>query len=65
LVSGIKKKVVAAAVSGATPVMLPKRNRRDCEDIRVDVRERLEFVWLERAADAPAAGLQAEPQAEP
>ena len=63
-VGGIKEKVVAAAAAGVRRVMLPARNKRDYEDIPADVRERLEFIWLERAEDALAAGLEAEIQAE-
>jgi ATP-dependent Lon protease len=57
-VGGIKEKVVAAAAAGLTRVMLPARNRRDYEDIPEDARNKLEFVWLEKAEDAVAAGLE-------
>jgi ATP-dependent Lon protease len=57
-VGGIKEKVVAAAAAGVTRVMLPARNRRDYDDIPADVREKLEFIWLEKVADAVAAGLE-------
>ena len=56
-VGGIKEKVVAAAAAGIKRVMLPARNRRDYEDIPADVRDALEFVWLEKVEDAVAAGL--------
>ena len=46
-VGGIKEKVVAAAAAGITRVLLPARNRRDFDDIPSDVREQLEFVWLD------------------
>jgi ATP-dependent Lon protease len=59
-VGGIKEKVVAAAAAGITRAMLPARNRRDWEDIPQEVRDKLEFIWLERAEDAVAAGLEAE-----
>ncbi|MBS7538762.1 endopeptidase La [Ancylobacter lacus] len=62
-VGGIKEKVVAAARSGLTRVMLPARNRRDYEDIPQDARDRLDFVWLERVEDAVLNAL--EPAAEP
>ena len=57
-VGGIKEKVIAADRAGLTRVMLPARNRRDHDDIPADVRERLQFVWLERVDDAIAAGLE-------
>jgi ATP-dependent Lon protease len=66
-VGGIKEKVVAAAGAGITRVMLPARNRRDYDDIPKDVRDKLEFIWLERVEEARAAALEktAEKVAEP
>ena len=63
-VGGIKEKVLAAAAAGITRVMLPARNRRDYDDIPEDVRDALEFVWLERVEDAVAAGLEPAPAVE-
>ena len=45
--------------AGITRVMLPARNKRDYDDIPEEVRNKLEFVWLEKVDDAVAAGLQA------
>ncbi|HKT53417.1 MAG TPA: S16 family serine protease, partial [Caulobacteraceae bacterium] len=59
-VGGIKEKVVAAAAAGLTRVMLPARNRRDFEEIPQEVRDKLEFVWLEKVDDAVAAVLEPE-----
>ena len=56
-VGGIKEKVAAAARAGITRVLLPARNRRDFEEIAEDVRNALEFVWLEQAHEAIAAAL--------
>lgn len=56
-VGGIKEKVVAAARAGLTRVMLPARNKRDFDDIPEDVREQLEFIWLETVDDALREGL--------
>ena len=57
-VGGIKEKVVAAAAAGITRVMLPARNRRDYDDIPEEVRQKLEFIWLERVEEAVAQALQ-------
>jgi ATP-dependent Lon protease len=57
-VGGIKEKVVAAHAAGVKRVMLPARNRRDFDDIPEEVREALEFIWLERVEDAVAAALR-------
>jgi ATP-dependent Lon protease len=62
-VGGIKEKVVAAARAGLTRVMLPARNRRDFDDIPEEVRNQLEFVWLERVEEAIHSSL--EPAAKP
>jgi ATP-dependent Lon protease len=56
-VGGIKEKVVAAARAGITRVMLPARNRRDYDDIPEEVRNQLEFIWLERVEEAASAAL--------
>jgi ATP-dependent Lon protease len=56
-VGGIREKVIAAAAAGITRVMLPARNRRDYDEIPQEVRDKLEFVWLERVDDAVAAAL--------
>jgi ATP-dependent Lon protease len=60
-VGGIKEKIIAAASAGITRVMLPARNRRDYEDIPVEVREKLQFVWLERVDEAIATALEPAP----
>ena len=64
-VGGIKEKVIAAAAAGLKRVMLPARNRRDFDDIPDEVRQQLEFVWLERVEEAVAAALEATVQAPP
>jgi ATP-dependent Lon protease len=56
-VGGIKEKVAAAARAGIARVMLPARNRRDYDEIAPEVRDRLEFVWLETVEDAVEAAL--------
>jgi ATP-dependent Lon protease len=56
-VGGIREKVIAAAAAGITRVMLPARNRRDYDEIPQEVRDKLEFVWLERVDDAVDAAL--------
>ena len=62
-VGGIKEKVIAAAAAGLTRVMLPARNKRDFDDIPDEVRQQLEFVWLERVDEAVAAALEAKVEA--
>ena len=50
---------ICIPAAGITRVMLPARNRRDFEDIPEEVRNSLEFIWLQRVEDAVAQGLQA------
>jgi ATP-dependent Lon protease len=38
--------------------MLPARNKRDFDDIPEEVRNALEFIWLERVEEAVAAALE-------
>src|SRR5271168_4442828 len=57
-VGGIKEKVIAAHRAGIKRVMLPARNRRDFEDIPEEVRQQLEFIWLERVDEAVASALE-------
>jgi len=37
--------------------MLPARNKRDYDDIPEEVRNTLEFIWLEKVDDAVAQAL--------
>ena len=57
-VGGIKEKVIAAQRAGIKRVMLPARNKKDLDDIPEEVRQKLEFVWLERVEEAISAGIE-------
>jgi ATP-dependent Lon protease len=57
-VGGIKEKVIAAHAAGIKRVMLPARNRKDFEDIPEEIRNELEFFWLERIDEALSSSLQ-------
>jgi len=61
-VGGIKEKVIAAARAGLKRVMLPARNQKDYEDIPQEVRDQLEFIWLEWVEEAAVASLETAPQ---
>ncbi|HLH10446.1 MAG TPA: endopeptidase La [Methylovirgula sp.] len=62
-VGGIKEKAAAAARSGLSRMLLPARNRKDLEEVSEEVRNKLEFIFLERVDDAIAAALEEEPDA--
>src|SRR6185369_10466726 len=51
-IGGVKEKVLAALRAGITTVMIPKRNEKDLEDVPLDARSRLQFLFLERVDDA-------------
>ncbi|MBS0376656.1 MAG: endopeptidase La [Proteobacteria bacterium] len=47
-IGGVKEKTVAAARAGIRTVLLPKRNRKDLEDVPASVRESVTFHFVER-----------------
>ncbi|MEW6073475.1 MAG: endopeptidase La [Planctomycetota bacterium] len=57
-VGGIKEKVLAARHAGIEKVLLPARNRKDFDEIPADVRNDLEFVWIENVGQALFAALR-------
>src|SRR5699024_9909172 len=50
-IGGVKEKCLAALRAGITRVVLPKRNRKEFEEIPENAREGLEFIWVENVAD--------------
>ena len=46
-VGGIKEKVLAAHRAGIRTLLLPKENKRDYSEIPENVRQNLDFVWVE------------------
>jgi ATP-dependent Lon protease len=46
-VGGIKEKVLAAARSGILRIILPARNEKDLEEIPKEVKERVEFIFVD------------------
>ena len=58
-IGGLKEKVLAARRAGVKKVVIPDRNRQDMEDIPEDVRQELEFVFVEDVREAVAEVLLA------
>jgi ATP-dependent Lon protease len=57
-VGGIKEKMIAAHRAGLKTVILPKRNEPDVEDIPMEVRKSLAFVFAESVNDVLEASLE-------
>lgn len=50
-VGGIKEKVLAAHRVGIKILLLPKENKRDYTEIPENVRQNIEFIWVEHLDD--------------
>jgi ATP-dependent Lon protease len=59
-VGGIKEKVIAAAQAGIKRVILPARNKRDFGEVPEEVRNQLEFVWIDRVDEAISSAFSTE-----
>ena len=57
-VGGIKDKVLAAMRAGIGRVLLPARNRKDLEEVPLEARQKLEFLFLENVDDAVQNAIQ-------
>lgn len=56
-VGGIKEKVLAAHRAGIKTILLPKENKRDYTEIPENVRQNLEFIWVEHLDEVLAQAL--------
>jgi len=56
-IGGLKEKVLAAHRAGVKTVLAPARNRDDLEDLPDNVRQELEFHFIDEAAEAVAVVL--------
>lgn len=56
-VGGIKEKVLAAHRAGIKTVLLPKENERDFVDIPENVRQNMEFFWVEHMDEVLSKAL--------
>src|SRR5579885_2071295 len=57
-VGGIKEKVLAARRAGIHTVILPRRNERDLEDIAPELRQELEFVFVDTVDEVLSTALR-------
>ena len=56
-VGGVKEKVLAAHRAGIKEIILPTRSKNDLEDIPDDVRESLEFHFVDHVREALAEAM--------
>lgn len=56
-VGGIKMKILAAHRAGLRTVILPRRNRRDLDDVPQEIRKAIQFILVDRIDEAIDAGL--------
>jgi ATP-dependent Lon protease len=64
-IGGVKEKVLAAYRAGITQVVLPAGNKRDLRDVPTDVREGMEFHYVERMDQIFDLALLGEPRVVP
>jgi len=57
-IGGLKEKTLAAKRMGIKTVIIPKRNRKDLEDIPKYIKKDMEFVFAETMDDVLKAALK-------
>ncbi len=57
-IGGLKEKALAAQRAGVRRIMAPSRNAPDLEDIPEQLREDIDFVWVDEIGDVFDAALQ-------
>jgi ATP-dependent Lon protease len=60
-IGGVKEKVLAAHRAGLRRVILPEQNRRDLDEVPLEVRRDLEFVFVKTIDELLAAAFEARP----
>jgi ATP-dependent Lon protease len=57
-IGGVKEKMLAAHRAGITTVILPRRNKLDVEDVPVEIKKKLKFIFAETVNDVLKAALE-------
>jgi ATP-dependent Lon protease len=58
-IGGVKEKILAAHRNGLKTVVLPERNKYDLEDVPEEVKESMQFVYVQTMDDVLKAALEA------
>ncbi len=61
-IGGLKSKILAAHLSGAKMVILPKKNEKDLRDVPDEVRTQMKLVLVENMDQVLAAALRRKPR---
>lgn len=61
-IGGLKEKTLAAHRAGIKRVIVPERNRSDLEEVPKEVRDELEFVYVNRLEEVLEAALETVPK---
>ncbi|MFZ5855235.1 MAG: endopeptidase La [Chloroflexota bacterium] len=57
-VGGIKEKILAAHRNGLRTIILPKRNKRDLDDVPDEIQKAMKFIFVETVEDVLNASLE-------
>jgi len=61
-IGGLKSKILAAHLSGAKVVILPRKNEKDLRDIPDEVRKQMKLVLVDSMDQVLAAALRRKPR---
>ncbi len=61
-IGGVKEKTLAAHRAGIKRVLLPERNRADLDEVPKEIRDELEFVFVNKLEEVLANALESVPQ---
>jgi ATP-dependent Lon protease len=62
-IGGLKSKILAAHLSGARTVILPRKNEKDLRDIPDEIRKQIKLVLVESMEEVLASALRRAPRA--
>ena len=57
-IGGLKEKVLGANQAGIERIILPKRNKNDLVELTDEIREKIEFIFVENMDEVIEAALE-------